>query len=523
MQRWGTRTALGLLGLIAGSSFAGLARGQATASAIGPFVARYCVDCHNGEDKVAGLDLDLDAPIDLERASDTWEKVLRRTNARQMPPDGSPRPSEVEYDAIVAGLAGALDRRAVDHPSPGRTGTLRRLNRTEYQNAVRDLLALDVDAATLLPVDESSRGFDNLTVGDLSPTLLDRSITAAQVIARLAVGTPRRAPGGDTFRVPADRTQEEHVEGLPIGTRGGGLFPYTFPVDGDFDIVLRLARDRNEHVEGLREPHELEVLVDRERVALLTINPPRTEGDNQTVDAHLKVRVHAKAGPHQVGVTFPKKPSSLIETRRQPYQAHYNMHRHPRLSPALFQVSITGPYGPQSHGDTPSRRRLFVSEPRGQGDEEACARRILETLTRRAYRRPSTEADIPPPPRVLPRGTPHRRLRPGHRDGPGGRPGEPQVPLPDRARPARPGPRDPLPPDRPPGRHPPFVLPLEQHPRRRIARPRARTEAAASTASAAGSQRETAVMQKGGIRVLRSRLEGFGKIVGSRAEPTEQQ
>ena len=155
-----------------------------------------------------------------------------------------------------------------------------------------------------------------MTVGDLSPTLLDRYIAAAQKISRLAVGSPGRSPGGDTFRIRADLTQEEHVEGLPLGTRGGALIRYTFPQDGEYDVQLRLTRDRNEHVEGLREPHELEVLLDRERMASFTVMPPRTEREHQTVDEGLKARIRVTAGPHQVGVTFLKGPSSLLETKR---------------------------------------------------------------------------------------------------------------------------------------------------------------------------------------------------------------
>ena len=262
---------------------------------------------------------------------------------------------------MIATLSGVLDRAADDRPDPGRTGTFRRLNRTEYRNAVRDLLALDVDVEALLPADESSRGFDNITVGDLSPTLLDRYITAAQKISRLAVGSPGRTPGGETIRIRADITQEGHVEGLPPGSRGGALIPYTFPEDGEYEVQLRLARDRNEHVEGLREPHELEVLVDRERRASFTVSPPRSEGEHQTADAHLKARIRTTAGPHQLGVTFVKESSSLPETKRQPYQAHYNMHRHPRLTPALYQVSITGPYAPRGarrHAQPPQDLRL---------------------------------------------------------------------------------------------------------------------------------------------------------------------
>ena len=152
----------------------------------------------------------------------------------------------------------------------------------------------------MLPNDESSHGFDNVTVGDLSPTLLDRYITAAQKISRLAVGSPGRSPGGETIRIRPDLTQEEHVEGLPIGTRGGALIPYTFPQDGEYEIQLRLARDRNEHVEGLREPHELEVLLDRERKASFTVTPPKSETDHQTADAHLKSPHPRDGRPAQV-------------------------------------------------------------------------------------------------------------------------------------------------------------------------------------------------------------------------------
>ena len=406
MTRWGPRGLLGvsILLLLGGLAAWGAARHQPSPpratderEPIGRFIDLYCASCHNREDRTAGLDLEALSTEDVRRDSKAWEKVVRRLVARQMPPPGEMSPGVRTHDAFVSLLVGSLDRSAAEHPDPGRTDTFRRLNRTEYQNAIRDLLAVDIDASTLLPADESSHGFDNVTVGDLSPTLMDRYITAAQKISRLAVGSPGRSPGGDTIRIPADITQEEHVEGLPIGTRGGALIPYTFPRDGEYEIQIRLARDRNEHVEGLREPAELEILLDRGRQALLTVTPPRSERDHQTADERLKARVRVTAGPHAVGVTFVKDPSSLLETKRQPYQAHYNMHRHPRISPAVYQVSITGPYQSGGHGDTPARRRIFVCEPKGSGDEEACAREILSTLMRRAYRRPVTDADLKTP------------------------------------------------------------------------------------------------------------------------------
>ena len=365
-------------------------------------VNQYCVACHNKTAKTAGLALDAINSDAIDQHPDIWEKVVRRLRARQMPPAGMPRPDEPTYDAVIASLEASLDSAAAAHPNPGRTDTFRRLNRTEYQNAIRDLLALDVDVSALLPGDESSHGFDNVTVGDLSPTLLDRYISAAEKISRLAVGLPSRSPGGDTIRLAPDLTQEEHFDGLPLGTRGGAAVPYTFPLDAEYDIELRLTRDRDEHIEGLTEPHEIELLLDRERVRLFTIKPPPRGEDHHTADRHLKARVAVKAGPHTLSVAFLKKPSALLETARQPYQAHFNYYRHPRIQPALYSISILGPYAAQGAGDTPSRRRIFVcrpdsANPADSKEDEGCAKRVLSTLMRRAYRRPVTDADLERP------------------------------------------------------------------------------------------------------------------------------
>ena len=365
-------------------------------SAVNAMLNDYCVKCHDADMKKGELDLTRLGREEITSHPDEWEKVVRKLQARQMPPSGKKRPEEKVYQNVVAQLASRLDRAAEKNPNPGRTDTFRRLNRTEYQNAIRDLLALDIDAAALLPKDDASHGFDNVGAANLSPTLLNRYISAAESISRLAIGAPRRAPGGDTYRTQPDLTQEEHVEGLPLGTRGGMLIQQTFPRDGEYEIQIRLTRDRNEHVEGMRESHELEVLIDRERVAHFTVSPPKGE-NHEKVDAHLKARIPVKAGPHQVGVTFVKNPSSLLETKRQPYQAHYNMHRHPRIGPAIYQVSINGPYNATGPGETPSRRRIFTTRPAKPQDEEACARQILTNLTRRAYRRPVTEADLEKP------------------------------------------------------------------------------------------------------------------------------
>jgi len=373
----------------------GLTSSLASASApVRETVERFCVDCHDAETKKGGLDLDSILGADIARHSETWEKVVRQISARQMPPIGKPRPDEAGYEQTTAALTATLDAHAAAHPQPGRTDTLRRLTRTEYQNAIRDLLALDIDATTLLPADESSHGFDNITVGDLPPALLQRYITAAQKISRMAVGAVSEKPGGETIRIRPDITQEDHVKGLPLGTRGGALIRHTFPRSGEYEVQVRLMRDRNEVIEGLSGEHEMEVLLNRERVASFAIKPPPGRQDFTKVDAQLRARFQVEAGPQDLGVTFPQNSASQLERLRQPYRASFNFHRHPRLSPAVYEVSITGPYGASGAGETPSRRQLFTVYPQSAAEEEACARQILGGVIRRAYRRPIADADL---------------------------------------------------------------------------------------------------------------------------------
>src|SRR5262245_38515542 len=357
---------------------------------------RYCVTCHNERFKTAGLRLD---EIDVSRPAvepEVWEKVVRKLRTGIMPPANMPQPASADRGALSTWLETELDAAYAVRPNPGRTETLRRLNRTEYRNAIRDLLALDIDAAALLPPDESGHGFDNVTVSDLPPTLLDRYISAAQKISRLAIGRTQSSLQGDVIRVPADLTQEDQLPGLPIGTRGGVAVPYTFAENGEYDIQVWLAKSLEGNVSGLREPrpHEMIVLIDREPVATFTIQKTANV-DDTVVDRDLKARVAVSAGPHELAVTFVKDGSSLQESGRQPLQSHYNDRRHPRIAPAVDQVSVAGPYAPTGAVDTPSRRRLFVCRP--AGDEEKCAKTILTTLMRRAYRRPISSADLERP------------------------------------------------------------------------------------------------------------------------------
>lgn len=360
-------------------------------------VSDYCVACHSSDAKIAGLDLETASSRPLTDSAAIWERVVRKLRARQMPPLGSPHPDEAAYTQVLASLTNELDAHAEKAPDPGRTDTFRRLTRREYQNAVRDLLALELDLSSVLPPDQSSSGFDNITVGDLSPALLESYVAAADKISRLAIGRPVDVLAVETVKRKPDVTQEWHVDGLPIGTRGGMAFQHTFPLDAEYEIRIRLARDRDEQIEGLRVPHQVELLLDRERIRLFEVVPPRHIGDHSNIDKHLKIRLRVKAGPHEVGVTFLKKPWAVLETDRQPYQAHFNVYRHPRVQPAVYQVSILGPFDATGPGKTPSRERVFVCRPAVPADEDACARRILAHLMRRAYRREVAEEDFKSP------------------------------------------------------------------------------------------------------------------------------
>jgi hypothetical protein len=360
-------------------------------------VNKYCISCHNADETEGGMNLEIVQSDEITENPELWENVITRLQSRQMPPPDRKRPSEDTYQAMVSHLSETLDLTAKKHPNPGRVDTFRRMNRTEYRNAIRDLLGLEIDAINLLPHDEESHGFDNITVGNLSPSLLDRYISAAQKISRLAVGAPRDQPQGHTIRIPPEVTQEKHVEGLPIGTRGGTLLPYTFPQDGEYEIEVSLARDRNEHVEGLKEAHEMEILLDKAIVERFTVAPSKERRDHSMLDKHLKARTFVTAGPHNLGVTFIKFPYSLVENKRQPFEAHFNFHRHPRLSPAVYQISITGPFNGQGAVDTPSRKKIFIKQPKTKREEEPVAREILMALMQRAYRRPATKQDLKQP------------------------------------------------------------------------------------------------------------------------------
>ncbi|HIL68967.1 MAG TPA: DUF1587 domain-containing protein, partial [Verrucomicrobia bacterium] len=361
------------------------------------FFERYCYDCHDSDVSKSELALDTVDANNPAAARKTWESVLRKLNHRQMPPDGKPRPDKAAYDQAVAHLESSIDRAAATDPNPGRPDTMRRLTRTEYRNVVRDLLGLDIDVSSLLPKDDSSHGFDNITVGELSPILFERYLSAAKKISRLALGRPVGSPQGTTLTLPLDLTQDSHIEGLPLGTRGGAVVQHTFPQNGDYELQLQLTRNRNEKVEGLNRSYQLELLLDGSPVQSFQVRPPERGENHDHVDRHLKVRIPVQAGPHELAATFIRQTSALSESERQPYLAHFNADRHPRSHPALYSITVVGPFDASGPGNSPSRRLIFSCYPSDSTEEDRCARTILSTLIRRAYRRPIDENDLRTP------------------------------------------------------------------------------------------------------------------------------
>ncbi len=415
-----------------------------TVAAQQAFITRYCVTCHNQRTRSGNLALDA---VDLKNVgadAETWEKVVRKLHGGLMPPTGARSPDRTTTDGFVTWLETQLDRAAATHPNPGRTETFHRLNRAEYRNAVRDLVGLDIDVASLLPVDGSSYGFDNIAgVLQVPPTLMERYLTAAKNISRAAVGTPPSAPKFDVFRVAADLPQDDQVDGLPLGTRGGALIRYNFPVDGEYTIRVRLAReavgaggvdvplyDVGQQLEIALDGERLDVFTlpatDREALAAQVRNPRQRRDltrderltqqrsqryrreDRSGVDADWQVRFTAEAGPRDLSVAFINRVPALLETLIQPY-----LHPYPsgggsnpgsRKGAYLSRVDISGPFQVQGPGDTPSRRHIFTCHPADPSEELACARTIIATLTRRAYRRPVTATDLEGPLRFYDQG-----------------------------------------------------------------------------------------------------------------------
>ncbi len=378
------------------------AAGQPASVDYNAVVTKYCVSCHNERLKTAGLMLDKANIADPSASADVWEKAIRKMRVGMMPPQNAPHPDPQTQASLITYLTTSLDRAGAAHPNPGRP-LVHRLNRAEYANAIRDLLALDVDTSSLLPPDDAAYGFDNIADAlGISPVLLERYLTAAGKISSLAVGDPTIGAAGETFRIRQDASQDIHIEGLPIGTVGGILAKTTLPLDGTYDFSIRLFRTNLGVVRGLEYEHQLEYTVDGARVHLSKVGGDddfRANLKNMTkagddVEARAHIRIPLKAGPHVITAAFLERTDAVNPLRLQPFIRSSNDTLDTIGSPHLDTFTITGPYNPTGPGDTPSRRKIFTCRPTGKADDDACARRIIGTLARRAYRGQQTQGDL---------------------------------------------------------------------------------------------------------------------------------
>ncbi len=367
-------------------------------------VDRYCVTCHNedivsGNDetssplvaqlRLVGLTLDTLDLTDVAGHPAVWEKVVRKLRGGVMPPAGRPRPEAASLEHFTKWLEDELDRTWARSKDPGRTATFHRLNRTEYRNAIRDLLAVEINEDDFLPADDSSFGFDNIGgVLKMSQSLMERYLASARTISRLAVGSPPPATSADTYESAQDESQHSRIEQLPFGTRGGLYVEHLFPQDADYDFRVQLTGMRS-----VRETHDLEVTIDGEQVKLVTVGPlPEGEQANPYARASsIDFRVPVAGGPREIGVTFFSKPSVLLEQVREPFanpRVMGNTGGFAGAQPYVQSVTVVGPHNATGVGSTPSRERIFSCRPETVADESSCAREILSSLARRAYRRP---------------------------------------------------------------------------------------------------------------------------------------
>jgi mono/diheme cytochrome c family protein len=377
--------------------------------------ATYCVSCHNERLKTAGLALDRLNFDDIAGSAEIWEKVVRKVRAGLMPPAGVRRPDARTRDAFVTSIEAELDRAWAARPDPGRP-LLRRMNRAEYANAVRDLLALEVDVAALLPPDDSAYGFDNISDAlNVSPALQERYLVAAEKIGELAFGDPEMGTLSETYHVRGDVSQNQHLDGMPLGTVGGTRVTHFFPRDGEYVFQTRLFRTNFDNMRGIEYPHEFELTIDGERVHHAAIGGPADlaaafEQPKETADAidkRLGVRLRVTAGPHDVVAAFIGSAPNADATKLRPFLKSAFDTLDWTGRPHVRMVTITGPFNATGPGNTPARRRIFTCRPASakasagsrqtsNASEDACARQIITTLARRAFREPVSETDLQP-------------------------------------------------------------------------------------------------------------------------------
>jgi hypothetical protein len=371
---------------------------------VGTVVTQYCVACHNDRTRTGGLSLDNLDPANVPADAEVWEKVIRKVRTGMMPPAGVRHPDPTTRATFVSALASTLDRAAAAKPNPGRPA-LYRLNRTEYANAIRDLLDLEVDAPTLLPPDDSAYGFDNIAdVLSLSSTLMQQYVNAAGKVSSLAVGSKDVSPGSQVFNLRQDASQDRHIEGLPFGTVGGLLARPVIQVEGEYQLSSRYFRTNLGVMRGLEYEHWMEYSVDGKRVHLFKVGGPddwAASLANNTligdqIDERSRVKVRLTAGPHEITAAWIDKGAAPDPYRVRPPVRSSHDPRDPLGIPHLLTFTVTGPYNAGISGDTPSRRRVFVCQPDANATpqvEEVCATRIMSTLARHAYRGQATDDD----------------------------------------------------------------------------------------------------------------------------------
>ena len=365
---------------------------------------KYCVTCHSDKLRTGGLSLQNADVSDVPKGAETWEKVIRKVRVGAMPPQGMPR-DKAALDGLASYLETSLDRAYNAKPNPGHA-TMHRLNRAEYANAIRDLLGLDIDSTALLPPDDESSGFDNIAdVLRVSPSLMERYLSASWNISRLAVGNLSIAPSTSTYRVRPDLSQDQHIDGLPLGTRGGILVKHTFPVDGEYTIKVRLWRNTFDLMRGMEDPHQIEISLDGVRLRLVTIggweevkkmaeNPGSFDAD---VDQKLTVRLPVKAGERTISATTILRSEAEKDDLIKPFMRTTVDGLDITGDPSVDRLTVDGPFNQTGPGDTASRRKIFVCRPASAKDELPCARQILSTLARHAYRRPLKDSDLEDP------------------------------------------------------------------------------------------------------------------------------
>jgi hypothetical protein len=375
---------------------------QQTAASPKATVDKYCTTCHSSKLHTGGLslqDLDLNqAPA----AAETWEKVVRKLRVGAMPPPGMPRPDKATADALASYLETSLDRASAANPNPGRA-TMHRLNRAEYANAIRDLLALNIDVTALLPPDDESSGFDNIAdVLKVSPSLMERYLSASWNISREAIGDKRIVATTATYRVRPDLSQDQHIDGLPLGTRGGIVVPHTFPLDGEYVIKVRLWRNTFDLMRGMEDAHQIELNLDGVRIASVTIGGREdfmkmaaNPGEFGTaLDQKLTARVPVKAGVHTVSADTVLRSHAIKDDLVKPFLRTTVDGLDITGDPSVDRLTVEGPFNPTGVGETAPRRRIFVCRPANANDELPCARKILSALARSAFRRPVADTDL---------------------------------------------------------------------------------------------------------------------------------